>query len=340
MAPLVNELRPDGGCFPPHLGPVTPEVSSIWFKMFLYKTCGAGPPSLLLPKGYKISRLPPVFEQYSRLLVTTWGHDPSEIPLSGALPLLMEALLHSAVLIQGYASQDFAEPETKNVPFPLSTKDQGSELSFPTICPYLMSISKSLNMIFNISDQLERDLPWWKTKNGLKALPAAVDVRNCCGYVTLIKLNISNDNDHGAPKNGDMNDEDANLLMEEVDSISETSGAARSKLNLPLTESSHGQWMLLDVKFGIPLFDSDLNKEICQRITINSLWNRESLACLEKTGKELCLLLDDFIDEQQDLPFNDANDKIWMTPEERKKSPVPLPTRALFFDGRNLLNGL
>ena len=30
MAPLMNEIRPVG-CFPPHLGPVIPEVTSIWF---------------------------------------------------------------------------------------------------------------------------------------------------------------------------------------------------------------------------------------------------------------------------------------------------------------------
>ena len=51
MAPLTNEIRPNGGCFPPHLGPVIPEVTSIWFKMYLYHICQTGPPSLLLPKG-------------------------------------------------------------------------------------------------------------------------------------------------------------------------------------------------------------------------------------------------------------------------------------------------
>ena len=51
MAPLKNELRPLEGCFPPHLGPSVPEMSSVWFKMFLYRATGSGPPSLLLPKG-------------------------------------------------------------------------------------------------------------------------------------------------------------------------------------------------------------------------------------------------------------------------------------------------
>ena len=143
MAPLMNEIRPVG-CFPPHLGPVIPEVTSIWFsnskhfkfirntkndtiihftEMFLYHVCQAGPPSLLLPKGCKINRLPKIFQEYSRLLVTSWGHDPSEIPQSGALPLLLEALQHSAVLIQAHASNDASE--TKHIAFPLSTDSQG-----------------------------------------------------------------------------------------------------------------------------------------------------------------------------------------------------------------------
>jgi hypothetical protein len=52
MAPMKNDLRPLRGCFPPHLGPSVPEMSSVWFKMFVYHMTGSGPPSLLLPKGW------------------------------------------------------------------------------------------------------------------------------------------------------------------------------------------------------------------------------------------------------------------------------------------------
>jgi hypothetical protein len=51
MAPLSNEIRPIAGCFPPHLGPAIPEISSIWFKLYLYHSTRNGPPSLLLAKG-------------------------------------------------------------------------------------------------------------------------------------------------------------------------------------------------------------------------------------------------------------------------------------------------
>ena len=97
-----------------------------------------------------------------------------------------------------------------------------------------------------------------------------------------------------------------------------------------------GIWTLSNLTFGVPLFDSELNKSICQKIVINSLWKSDSLANLAKSGESLVTSINKFILEHQDIPLNDANDKIWMTPEERKKSPVPLPTRTLFFDGQHL----
>ena len=57
------------------------------------------------------------------LFFQSWGHDPSEIPMNSCIPLLCEALQHSAVLVQAYASTEISE--TKHIPFPLSTGDQG-----------------------------------------------------------------------------------------------------------------------------------------------------------------------------------------------------------------------
>ena len=133
MAPLVNEIRPlNRDLFPPHLGPPIPEISSIWFKIFVYHVTGSGPPSLLLPKGNinhtqrvpnallnrfillifctflsgtRIRKLPKMFSKCSRLLVTTWGHDPSEIPYQGALVMILDALQHSAVLVQAFPNE-------------------------------------------------------------------------------------------------------------------------------------------------------------------------------------------------------------------------------------------
>jgi len=49
-------------CFFQHIGPAIPEVSSIWFKLYLYSVTGQGPPSLLLSKGSRLRKLPDIFQ--------------------------------------------------------------------------------------------------------------------------------------------------------------------------------------------------------------------------------------------------------------------------------------
>ena len=40
------------------------------------------------------------FQDYDRLLITTWGHDPGVIATSNILLTLNDALSHSAILVQ------------------------------------------------------------------------------------------------------------------------------------------------------------------------------------------------------------------------------------------------
>ena len=172
-------------------------------------------------------------------------------------------------------------------------------------------------------------------------LPPAVDIRNACGYISLLNLEVMDDNNEssGAPKNGEMNEANATLLQEEVDNVVEDgrkSSKSKQKMSLLNDNEFRKKWMLLDIKFGVPLFDSELNRTICQGIVINSLWKKESLEVLKKSGQDLTQLINDFILNHQDLPLNDANAKMWTTPEERRKSPIPMPTRVLFFDGHTL----
>jgi hypothetical protein len=61
--------------------------------------------------------------------VTTWGHDPSEIPVSGAITMLLDALQHSPVLVQAICRKSTKGignngAKTKTVSFPFR---QGSE---------------------------------------------------------------------------------------------------------------------------------------------------------------------------------------------------------------------
>ncbi|EPY84790.1 hypothetical protein CB1_000444023, partial [Camelus ferus] len=109
-----------------HIGPAIPEVSSVWFKLYIYHITRQGPPSLLLSKGTRLRKLPDIFQGYDRLLITSWGHDPGVVPTSNVLTMLNDALTHSAVLIQGHGLHGTGE--TVHIPFPFDeTELQGGE---------------------------------------------------------------------------------------------------------------------------------------------------------------------------------------------------------------------
>ena len=114
--------------------------------------------------------------------------------------------------------------------------------------------------------KLEKDLPNWKQKDGKQLLPSVVDLENCCGYISLINLddiyatgeledcNNTVQSISILPRNGEMNEANLDLLQEEVDNIPETCISQKPR-NLALNNGEkEGNWMLLDVKFGVPLF--------------------------------------------------------------------------------------
>ncbi|XP_030755665.1 protein FAM91A1 [Sitophilus oryzae] len=123
MAPIGREVRISSfaaGAPPPLLGPIHPEVNSLWFRLFLYHMTGYGPPSLLLAKGTELRRLPRMFLGFSRLLVTSWLHEPAVVPVANFL-YVNAALQFAPVLIQGFGVHEPAE--TKLLPFPFKSQD-------------------------------------------------------------------------------------------------------------------------------------------------------------------------------------------------------------------------
>ena len=226
----MSEIRPDvaSGQFPPHLGPAIPELSSIWFKMYLYHVTRNGPPSLLLPKGSRPCRLPKVFNRCSKLLVTSWGNEPSIIPAGGALSMLLDALQHSSVLVQAYTTEgmntdDDNHRSRKNIPFehPQVEHIQGGPSSkksqrLTSVVPFPMKTNTEAN---------QDDKILAKKHPCLASLTSAIDIEHSCGYITLINLqglnvppsvtsneNLEIQNKHLAkepPKNGKMNKENA-----------------------------------------------------------------------------------------------------------------------------------
>eukprot|EP00092_Neocalanus_flemingeri_P039558 GFUD01043074.1.p1 GENE.GFUD01043074.1~~GFUD01043074.1.p1 ORF type:complete len:840 (+),score=271.04 GFUD01043074.1:108-2627(+) len=325
MAPLTHQLRVLGSpsLCPPVLGPGLPEVASSWFKLFLYSLCGQGPPSLLVPKGWKVRCLPRPLASSSTLLVTTWGHEATEVPTLGALSMLQDALLHSPVLLQLFSAGD-RKAQTKHIAFPLEG-EQG--MGFDSL---------------------------------LSQLGTKVDLTHTCGYVTLVNfprklepvpvskpqaeqgIKTQPDEDkverQASPAGETLDLSTVQLLEEEIDNIDSPMAGEPTKkpkrptalsLSVATTKDIVEEWKLLELSYGIPLFDTDLNASITRRIVEGGLVTEESLASLRQDCDKLKEGLLTFITENTDSYTSSI-------PAMMDDNEVPYPTKPVWFDGAEI----
>lgn len=89
---------------------------------------------------------------------------------------------------------------------------------------------------------------------------------------------------------------------------------------------NESDWTILNVDFGIPLFDSQLNREVCDRITSQKLGQRETLDSLMKVQTGLSESLMEFIRHNVDPS----------TEGKLVASDTVLPTKSLFFHNGKL----
>lgn len=137
MAPISSETLTITSQVPRHFGPVVPEISSVWFRMFLYHMAGAGPESMMFPKGWRVRLLPELFAECETVTVQTWDHDPTVVHVTHLLPALNDWLQTSPVLVQAntyftgapapqagsgsVSSTAPPKPGVINLPFPMET---------------------------------------------------------------------------------------------------------------------------------------------------------------------------------------------------------------------------
>ncbi|KAF3707467.1 Protein FAM91A1 [Channa argus] len=311
MAPLSNEIRPISSCTPQHIGPAIPEVSSIWFKLYLYHVTGQGPPSLLLSKGSRLRKLPDIFQVYDRLLITSWGHDPGVVPTSNVLTMLNDALTHSAVLIQGHGMHGHGE--TVHIPFPFDEEDLKGEFSYSNMCVH----------------------------KALQKLKEHVDLQHQCGYITMLNSN----NRHrrrtsdSAECRGDTHlggGLDTNGSTESFELVTEdNNGEGKGKAD---TLSSEDEWVPLELCFGMPLFSSELNRKVCRKIASHKLCSNESLQELLHSSRKLSLRVLSFVELYQDGSETATLDSNTSTPLSQPpvESGVPLPALNLLFQDGEL----
>jgi hypothetical protein len=179
-----------------------------------------------------------VFHSYDRLLVTTWGHDPAIISTSNILLTLNDALSHSAILVQGYASVQI-ERELVHVPFPLPLTEGDNAGEDPV-------------EVQRLSHHV-----------AISELDAAIDLRHTCGYVTMLNTSRAQTA--------------TELLTDEMPVVDSSDPSGLSVVQNGVKQLTEPNWTLLDCHFGIPLFDSVVNKAVCQRIAKYKLCHQHSL---------------------------------------------------------------
>lgn len=234
MAPLSKEIRPISSCMPPHLGPAVPEVNTVWFKLFIYHLTGYGPPSLLLSKGTRVKKLPQMFRNYDKLLVTTWGHDPGVLPVSNIVFTLNDALCHSAVLVQAYGVNRGAK--TKLIPFPSSgqahsKKGSGSQKFYWTSHPAVLKLSENIDLVHNCGFITMVNLSPNRSNGpnivGVSAEDVVPEVtQQSVNQVSLVEewvaassSPVGDTRTSNSPVNGFTSEECADILKEELDNL-------------------------------------------------------------------------------------------------------------------------
>uniref|UniRef100_A0A4W3I803 Family with sequence similarity 91 member A1 n=1 Tax=Callorhinchus milii TaxID=7868 RepID=A0A4W3I803_CALMI len=296
MAPLSNEIRPISSCTPQHIGPAIPEVSSIWFKLYMYHITRRGPPSLLLSKGSRLRKLPVVFQNFDRLLITSWGHDPGVVPTSNVLSMLNDALTHSAVLIQGYGIHGHGE--TVHVPFPFDEQQMKGEFSRSNMCAH----------------------------QSLKVLSEKVDLDHFCGYVTMLNHRVQHTNDRCLNAESDEKDSpsgsDAQGSTESFELVADEPVADTVSNRITEVSTREHEWMPLELCFGIPLFVSELNQTVCQKIATHGLCGKERLS-FEKLFSYFVLCVQD--------PGDSDSGVATLLNQPPPDAGVPLPAKNLIF---------
>lgn len=361
MAPLSYEIQAVSSCTPQHIGPAIPEVNSVWFKLYIYYLTGCGPPSLLLVKGTKLRKLPKILLDYDRLLITTWGHDPGVIATSNILLTLNDALSHSAILVQAHGWQ--SEGKTVHIPFPLDKTTGAFSKRHYHNHSAIIKLSKQVDLehfcgYITLLNTGRESRSIWKHEEDDLDLNTNCNIRGS-------ETSSVHSGDSGmlldSPSNGLKDKISAEMLATEIDLLDtecfenrDYSGNARDQLNLDLKQVEdenetlvEEEWNLLECYFGIPLFESSINKQTCDKIVSNVLCNADSLQELLCSSRKLSLKLLNFIARCQEMPIDSSkplqvSDSLDQSASSKdhiatgKDQSTPYPTKSLIFAGGTL----
>lgn len=285
--------------------------SHIWSKLFYYHMGAYGPPSLLLTKGTVLTHLPRLFLGYGKLLITI-VHTESFVLNSEKFASLNEHLKNGCVLIQGYGIKQPAETHYEVFPFSEGASNSWSRHAAVRKLAKVLDLERSFGYLtfirtgvpdygcesYNENVQLTRDKgkPAKEKVAAQKEHPkptrsdtissiASIESDDASLIEDIRRIRVEDEPDNAA----DVPEVSASAINEElVQQLADASRNADSDSDSRERAAGNRkeEWTLLDVHFGIPLFDVDCNTSICQNI-IRKLCSEENIATIQEVNSQM-----------------------------------------------------
>uniref|UniRef100_A0A0N5CFV0 Protein FAM91A1 n=1 Tax=Strongyloides papillosus TaxID=174720 RepID=A0A0N5CFV0_STREA len=305
MGPLSTEACSIPPLSIPYFGATTVTFLSPWFKLHIYELSKNGPPSLWIPMGERLTRIPNEFVNYNKLIVYSNTHEPSIVSIEKCLSSINDSLTTAPVMIQAY-SDIIDDSEIILVPFPFENTNR--ERSFENH-PSIIKLNKELNL------------------------------NSLCGYIVLLQLtncdtkeNISLDGDSiniTSSIESKSSNQSSTYLFERTNKHSIVNKDPRRVYNCKDSLNEYEKFedfVIFDIVFGVPLFNQKLNEIIFERIKNKSLFkdpqNTQDCAfILQNQIASIKEIYNRFSISKSEIPFNRS-----------ETNEIPFPVKKLFFN--------
>uniref|UniRef100_A0A182FR21 Uncharacterized protein n=2 Tax=Anopheles albimanus TaxID=7167 RepID=A0A182FR21_ANOAL len=268
--------------------------SHIWSKLFYYHMGGYGPPSLFLKKGTVLKTLPRIFLGYGKLLITIVNTD-SYVLNSEKFYTLNEHLKNECLLIQGYGRNEPAQVHYEPFPFDSSNEESNrwSQHSAWNGLAQVIDMERTFGYVTFINtgvpdygcEDRNPSVVLKRTRKGGNSAakhvrqPSVTEGSGNTAQAEDAETSSTIDGTNGIHEEVAATEKQTASLIVESDSDTEIS----RKNSL---QSAPEEWTILDVNFGIPLFDVDCNTKICQNI-VKRLCNEENISTLMEVNQAM-----------------------------------------------------
>ncbi|XP_053669563.1 protein FAM91A1 [Anopheles marshallii] len=286
----------------------------IWSKLFYYHMGGYGPPSLFLKKGTLLKSLPRMFLGYGKLLITIVNTD-SYVLNSEKFYTLNEHLKNECLLIQGYGINEPAKVHYEPFPFDINDENNrwGQHAAWNGLSQ-IVNMEQTFGYVTFINtgvpdlgcDNYNPSVVLKRTSNK-KQKSAEKPDESSKAITEPVKLSTT-DEEETMPDRLSTADE-ANGVVEEVNDKLAVLQTAESDSDTEISrknslQNAAEEWTILDINFGIPLFDVDCNTKICQYI-LQRLCIDDNISILKEVNQQMERKYLKFI--SQCLFFEDEN---------------------------------